>query len=209
MSRERVAVAAVLVLLTPSLAAQQFARAGREAMPRTGPPSGARSSLVDLDGDGALDVFFAGDRWYRNDGRGRFTAVPLAPAPAGVLQQAVGDFDGDGDRDVLVHGAVLENRAGGTSYTLRVGGRALPNALALPWLGARAQVPLPGLGTLGVDPTTAVPLTPVALVGEMAATTFAIPANAALAGMPVALQAVLFDGVRLHLTPVEHEIVRS
>lgn len=85
---------------------------------RIGDLAGAYSPVaVDLDRDGALDVVavaayasrgLAGGShpslvWFRHDGRGGFTAQPLAVAPRDQLALAVGDFARDG-RPALVTG---------------------------------------------------------------------------------------------------------
>jgi len=61
----------------------------------------------DLDGDGDIDLFIheknAGNRVLLNDGRGRFSegwGRPDAKLPYG--DAAFGDFDGDGDQDILL-----------------------------------------------------------------------------------------------------------
>lgn len=82
---------------------------------------GAGASFVDLDGDGWIDVVWAGGaaslrehpsdveaggvRLYRNQGDGTFTEVTeQSRLPAGMtaVAVAVADYDGDGDRDLYV-----------------------------------------------------------------------------------------------------------
>jgi hypothetical protein len=92
--------------------------------------NGAHGALVDLDGDGDLDILSShltsgglpGDAPWRtlvNDGKGRFTApaVPLLPATAigNGFDHAQGDFDGDGKADLF-----LANRIGTDVLLLRV-----------------------------------------------------------------------------------------
>jgi hypothetical protein len=188
------------------------------------------TTIGDVDLDGDVDVVAM--QWnavsslhlafWRNDGTGTFqVAGDFGPVGDFVMHELV-DVDRDGDADLLSAGRLLTNRQWhceapflaqtGTTYTLRFGGRALPNALALPWFGSRLQpaLPLPGLGTLALDPATAVPLAPLLLVGEVGETSFAIPPLPALVGMPFSLQTVLLGAAgELHLTPPKHELVRS
>ncbi len=72
--------------------------------------------LVDIDGDGDLDLVLTNgitradqNRLYRNDGTGTFTDVtattlPLANTYTDAI--AVGDVDGDGDRDLVLAGSL-------------------------------------------------------------------------------------------------------
>ncbi|MEZ5966658.1 MAG: FG-GAP-like repeat-containing protein [Planctomycetota bacterium] len=68
------------------------------------------ADLVDIDGDGDLDLLMVNDDWlpnlvYLNDGRGFFTDVSATALPANAdysTDQVVGDFDGDGDLDWFV-----------------------------------------------------------------------------------------------------------
>lgn len=79
------------------------------------------SVLADFDGDGDLDLMLGGldragierDRLLLNDGTGKYTLAPEENMPLrfggdqyGSVQLRAGDFDGDGDNDVLagVHG---------------------------------------------------------------------------------------------------------
>ncbi|MBQ4821678.1 T9SS type A sorting domain-containing protein [Aquimarina sp. MMG016] len=74
------------------------------------------SDLVDIDGDGDLDIFIAegtasiegrANRLLLNDGSGQFTDVsesnlPFSPRPANSLSADFADFDKDGDLDIVV-----------------------------------------------------------------------------------------------------------
>lgn len=72
---------------------------------------GALAALGDFDGNGALDVFFAGatrNRLWENDGRGRFLEVsrysgsPSVKCPAGPLTVRVMDLNHDGWPDLAL-----------------------------------------------------------------------------------------------------------
>ncbi len=97
----------------------------------------ARTQVVladDFDGDGDTDVFlgtrFSSDpsRLLLNDGSGSFTVAPATqfpPAPIGVDEASLVDFDGDGDRDVLcgdedaTSPALYRNDGSGTFVVVR------------------------------------------------------------------------------------------
>ncbi len=69
---------------------------------------GMGAVLVDLDGDGALDLFvtnYGPDRLYRGAGDGRFTDVTKGSGlgdPGQSAGAAFGDFDSDGDLDLYL-----------------------------------------------------------------------------------------------------------
>ncbi len=79
------------------------------------PPARAtyEADLVDIDGDGDLDLLMVNDDYlpnfvYRNNGAGVFTDVSATALPANAdysTDQVVGDFDGDGDIDWFVGNA--------------------------------------------------------------------------------------------------------
>src|SRR5262245_34554619 len=107
----KVVPALLALFVAPVLGAQQFTSIGREAVPRTTGSGWTR--LVDVDGDGALDMLCRTDLYFHNDGHARFTQRVLGGGTAGGPLYVVGDFDGDGDQDLLTTGAVLESRAPG------------------------------------------------------------------------------------------------
>jgi len=71
---------------------------------------GPGGALVDLDGDGALDLLLVGEprcAIYRNLGDGRFARWPIAEAalpPGRWMGCAAADYDGDGRLDLLLTG---------------------------------------------------------------------------------------------------------
>ncbi len=84
-------------------------------------PAASDVAVLDLDGDGLIDLYLAGgaggDRLYRNTGMRRFDDVT---ARAGLTEHstrvAVGDYDNDGRFDLALAGQgvrMLRNRGGG------------------------------------------------------------------------------------------------
>ena len=95
----------------------QIDAGGRHDLPEI---MGGGVALIDVDGDGRLDLFFCNGgpivpepgrrppcRYYRNNGDGTFTDATdrrHAPGPSYAMGAAVGDFDGDGRDDLFVTG---------------------------------------------------------------------------------------------------------
>ena len=85
----------------------------------------------DYDNDGDLDILLAGDsngtrnaKVYRNDGGGVFTDIAAALTPVSSCSVAWGDYDNDGDLDILLTGATgsayvakLYRNDGGGAFT--------------------------------------------------------------------------------------------
>ena len=146
-------------------------------------------ALVDLDGDGNLDVYHANsfdctfgvpgafactggvNRLSLNDGAGVFTNSPLIPSEAEFsFRVETGDLDNDGDNDLVVVGTTGIQR----NLTQHIAWRSLPRVgkpLELDVYGDanatwilvasanKADVFLPAFGHLGIDPTTLVAIT--------------------------------------------------
>jgi hypothetical protein len=171
-------------------------------------PAGALSTtyvaLRDLDGDGDLDVI--GGSWLlRNDGNGRFTDVTAAMGLTGFVRFAE-DLDGDGDVDLIgdqPHFNLL--RQLDAPFLLRPGcwyrldayarhGAPRLFDVAQPYLAlGTANVELPQVGRLGIDPAGAAVLPPLLIPQPtgMASLSIAVPNNPVLAGIPIHAQAVL------------------
>lgn len=85
--------------------------------------NGLGAVTADFDGDGDTDLYVANDKTpntlYRNEGQGRFSdATLLAGVGYGLNGQALagmgtdfGDFDGDGDQDIIVTNLDFENNS--------------------------------------------------------------------------------------------------
>ena len=174
--------------------------------------------LVDLDGDGHLDVV-GRSGVALGDGAGGFTpaglAAPLLPDLADV-QAAVGDWDGDGDVDVaqffrdapffprprvfaglLQHLEVLDFVRTGRSHRVRISARSADTgiATAVPLLSFTSVALDSPFGALGVDPATLVVLPAVAMPNGLGSTEFSltVPADLALVDLRLYYQALVFD----------------
>jgi hypothetical protein len=108
----------VVALWTPSRPAEPARVIGRV-------PHACRTTVVDLDGDGILDVVVAGlgdfwpvDTikgtvvWLRGRGDGRYEPYTLLDGVGRVCEVQAADFDGDGDLDLIV--AMFGNFHGGS-----------------------------------------------------------------------------------------------
>lgn len=155
------------------------------------------------------------DRLYVNDGSGWFADVTdthLAQEAEWSRMLIPFDVDGDGDTDVVAGRRnnaprvltnlrrQLHSPAGavvGQSYNLDVYSRYSPGLahVALAYVSTRRgpSVPIPSLGTLGLDPSTAIPLSPVLIPQPqgVAQASIAIPNDPTLAGLPLFGQALI------------------
>ena len=173
------------------------------------------AALVDVDADGDADLVFGGwNRLYLNDGTGTFTDASAARMPVGHRGSnavAPGDVDGDGDPD-LVFGSHGQNRLyfnllrqlatsfmviPGREYRLEAYARyGVPRAVdaVLPFVStATARIPLPPLGTLGLDPTLMIALPPFVIPqpAGMNSVSVVLPDDPNLVGVTIYAQALL------------------
>src|SRR5262249_12440382 len=102
----RLPLLALAAAFVPVLASQQFVQTARQTFPLDDLAT-TQVSLVDLDGDGDLDVIATSSsydhfvRVYWNDGHGHFVADPRFQPIDLMTNHVIGDFDGDGDQDVM------------------------------------------------------------------------------------------------------------
>ncbi|MFB6280296.1 MAG: FG-GAP-like repeat-containing protein [Salinibacter sp.] len=96
----------------------------------TGVARGSSSDWGDFDGDGDLDLVITGDKngtesggqtamIYENEGGGEFTSIEAElTGVAGGSSSGWGDFDGDGDLDLVITGDKNGNDSGGQTATV-------------------------------------------------------------------------------------------
>lgn len=87
-------------------------------------------SVVDYDNDGDLDIFLMAGyeqnsdaryvRMYRNDGDGNFTTLEVDVIAKGFGSATWGDYDGDGDLDLLINGDGFVNSGEDTDVIFRL-----------------------------------------------------------------------------------------
>jgi hypothetical protein len=195
-------------------------------------------ALGDVDGDADLDLILANLGFsvlFLNDGRGRFTDVtePRMP-PDGDWPEAVvlGDVDGDADPDLVFGDTGLYTaqnrlylnllRQQDAPYPARLGkhyllavyaryGRATNGDLAYPLLApASANVPLPPLGTLFLDPSTMVALPALAIPqpAGVSSVSLVIPNVPGLVGLPLYAQALLIQHPAAFLTNATEDVIQ-
>ncbi|MFP6667411.1 MAG: CRTAC1 family protein [Pirellulales bacterium] len=118
----------------------------------------ASVALGDYDNDGDVDVFittvYAGNhaRLFRNDGGWNFTNVTGAEGLGGIgttgnYQAAWGDYDNDGDLDLVTDARLFENR-GGDNHWVRVRLQGNGHKVNRAAIGAQVRIEVPDLGTL-------------------------------------------------------------
>ncbi|MEM7307618.1 MAG: VCBS repeat-containing protein [Planctomycetota bacterium] len=203
--------------------------------------SSVRGTIADLDGDGLPDAVIYGSlsstRFYRNTG-GSWELQPdgsVSPLLSSSRFSA-GDFDGDGDVDVLSsHGGIGSGAFAGlalrapvllANLTRHVAWAGFPRVgrpLELdvyggagePWSAAfaaqdSAGLPLPPFGTLWLDPFGLQPLAGGTLDADGRATLPALlPADPGLRGLELFVQALVGSGGVLGLTNVDAFVIEA
>lgn len=164
-------------------------------------------AVFDVDSDGDVDIVRQGSI-DRNNGAGIFTTDSVRLPELPFLMNFVGDWDGDGDLEppglvnLLRHVDASAAPQRGSEYVVRLHGRA--GATATPGvlyaaLGA-AALPIPSIGTLRLDPASAVVLGGAPSTNPAHLFRLAVPNVPALAGATLHLQGVVLDplvGLRL------------
>jgi len=171
-----------------------------------------------------------------NDGSGNFREQILIPnEDKDTFAVALEDLDGDGDLDAVIGNAAYESGTPvdklylnllrqldapypaqlGAHYLLAVYaryGRATNGDLAYPLLApATANIPLPPLGTLFLEPSTMVPLAPLAIPqpSGVSSLSLVVPAVPSLVGVTLYAQALLIQHPSAFFTnSTEDEILR-
>ena len=189
-------------------------------MPSDSEPTHALA-LGDVDGDGDLDLVVGNEsgmvpapsRIYLNNGSGRFAGSAGTQLPSqGMDITVLGDVDRDDDLDLVFDNDGPSNRLYfnlqrqlhapvdlriGTTYSLDVYLRNGPpsrNDFALPYVSfAPASIPLPGWGTLGIDPAQAVALPVIQIPQPAGVGSLRLPVanDPRLVGLKIYVQALL------------------
>ena len=166
-----------------------------------------RASAGDVDGDGRTDLLIATGTTSNLVLGAPFVATWVPDVgPAGWLA----DLDHDGRPDLFVGDRVLWN-----THTLLTAKSSRPGAWPLQLSTRRTGAPvvqaslvvgvaetmlaLPGIGTLFVDPAQAFVLD-LPISGGRGSRTVTLPIAAALVGVPLRAQALVFDGARFELS---------
>jgi hypothetical protein len=116
-------------------------------------------ALADYDNDGDVDIFittvYGGDRaqLFRNDGNWKFTNVTVSEGLGGIgaglgqSQAAWGDYDNDGDVDLVTDGRIFQNQGNANHWlSVRLAGNGTTVNRAA--IGAQARIKLPNSGTI-------------------------------------------------------------
>ncbi|MCU0862575.1 MAG: FG-GAP-like repeat-containing protein [Planctomycetes bacterium] len=182
--------------------------AGR--MPVVNDPTITRPALVDVDGDGDLDLVTR--RLYLNNGAGTFSDVTATRIPGdngAVASVAMGDVDGDGDPDMAIRAGLrsvlylnLQRQLdapyllrSGRAYKLDVHARYGPPSqfdVAVPFLSTtRLGIPVPPFGVLGIDPMVSLPPVVIPTLTGTGTVTWLVPNTPAFAGIEIFAQAAI------------------
>ena len=169
------------------------------------------ATFYDANDDGLDDPLFLGPGGdsvlFLSDGVG--FAVPAGPSPSTIdgANPGFGDFDSDGDVDLIAGGVVYANLSRQTSFggTSRIGEDVridLWGSAGTPWALAAAlgtaRIPVGALGVLLLDPlSTAIIAGGVVDANGRVRLDFPLPNDAGLLGVPGYLQAAIGSPLRL------------